>query len=237
LLVTKNVNLNKLGVIIKLMQPLEQNTDNNNPNINQNPPNTTSTVGAVAQNNVNQVAPTPPNIPQSQLKNYIDNQTNLTNNNNTAASQNKSFELTIVAVQAICIAVILLDFFSPLLLRSTTLMLAGAVLIGVGVAFAVWARLSFMQHMKIFPSPNEKGFLVTGGPYALVRHPVYSGLILACLGLLLIFPTIGRIIAFLALIFVLNKKIKYEEMLLSAKYNGYQKYIQSTNKLIPRIHR
>jgi protein-S-isoprenylcysteine O-methyltransferase Ste14 len=178
---------------------------------------------------------TPPNIPQSQLKEYLAQQASNQETANEKLNNKPSFELMIVALQFLTIAFLVFDFFSPLVFRSTTAMVAGSMLIGLGTALAIWARASFKQHMKIFPSPGEKSFLVTGGPYSLMRHPTYSGVLLVGFGLLLVYPSVLKLIAFPALVFIILVKIKYEEKLLANKFSGYTMYQENTGKLIPKI--
>lgn len=55
----------------------------------------------------------------------------------------------------------------------------GLVLFGLGLGFAVWARLHIGRNWGTPMSQKDDPELVTSGPYALVRHPIYSGILLA----------------------------------------------------------
>ncbi|MGH8141555.1 MAG: methyltransferase family protein [Steroidobacteraceae bacterium] len=58
----------------------------------------------------------------------------------------------------------------------------GVVLCVLGVCLALWARVHLGTNWGMPMSRKESPELVTTGPYALVRHPIYSGLILAMIG-------------------------------------------------------
>jgi protein-S-isoprenylcysteine O-methyltransferase len=58
----------------------------------------------------------------------------------------------------------------------------GTVLAVAGIAFAMWARLHLGSNWSGTPSIKEGHELVTSGPYRFVRHPIYTGIIVAALG-------------------------------------------------------
>ncbi len=58
----------------------------------------------------------------------------------------------------------------------------GAIVCASGVALAIWARVQLGRNWGMPMSLREEPELVTSGPYAYVRHPIYSGLLLAMLG-------------------------------------------------------
>jgi protein-S-isoprenylcysteine O-methyltransferase Ste14 len=66
---------------------------------------------------------------------------------------------------------------------------AGVALCAVGIAFAIWARLCIGQNWGMPMSLREGHELVTTGPYAFVRHPIYTGILLALAGTVL---TVGH---------------------------------------------
>jgi protein-S-isoprenylcysteine O-methyltransferase Ste14 len=59
---------------------------------------------------------------------------------------------------------------------------AGLVLFGLGLAFAIWARVHIGRNWGQPMSRKDQPELVTSGPYRLVRHPIYSGILTAGLG-------------------------------------------------------
>ena len=58
----------------------------------------------------------------------------------------------------------------------------GVALCAIGLAFAIWARVYLGKNWGMPMSLKVELELATTGPYALVRHPIYSGVLLAMLG-------------------------------------------------------
>ena len=58
----------------------------------------------------------------------------------------------------------------------------GLVLFALGLAFAVWARVHIGRNWGTPMTQKKEPELVTSGPYRLVRHPIYSGVLLAGIG-------------------------------------------------------
>ncbi|MDQ1401194.1 MAG: hypothetical protein QOK20_3126, partial [Acidimicrobiaceae bacterium] len=58
----------------------------------------------------------------------------------------------------------------------------GLVLFALGLAFAVWARVQIGRNWGAPMTQKDEPELVTGGPYHLVRHPIYAGILVAGVG-------------------------------------------------------
>ncbi len=71
---------------------------------------------------------------------------------------------------------------------STSAALAGALVCVVGLAFAVWARVTLGRNWGMPMTLHEKPELVTSGPFAYVRHPIYTGIALMFIGSSLAYP-------------------------------------------------
>jgi len=65
---------------------------------------------------------------------------------------------------------------------------AGAVLCVIGLAFAIWARVTLGRHWGMPMTLRDTPALVTSGPYAYVRHPIYTGLATMMIGTTLVYP-------------------------------------------------
>jgi Putative protein-S-isoprenylcysteine methyltransferase len=77
--------------------------------------------------------------------------------------------------------------------------------------------------------------LVTGALYARVRHPIYFGLLLASVGVVLDAGPWPQFAILLLLYVLLNIKASYEEELLAKRYPDYKAYAQKTPRFFPRI--
>lgn len=99
-----------------------------------------------------------------------------------------------------------------------------------------WSVLTMQKSkLKIFPEPSPDAILVKEGPYKYIRHPMYTSVLLGCIGLILIDFNLIRLIVFSILFFDLLFKLEWEEKMLLQKFAGYQDYCKSTHKLIPLI--
>lgn len=106
-----------------------------------------------------------------------------------------------------------------------------------GLALGAWAILSVgAGRVSILPTPRADARLVTGGPYAAIRHPMYSALLLATLPLVIAAPSALRITLWAILLVDLLFKLHYEERLLKAKFPDYGDYVKRTRKLIPLVY-
>jgi protein-S-isoprenylcysteine O-methyltransferase Ste14 len=109
----------------------------------------------------------------------------------------------------------------------------GVVLCAVGIGFAIWARRYLGRNWGMPMSLQQDHELVTTGPYRLVRHPIYSGILLAVLGSALA----QTIFWFLPLViwgiyFIYSAKV--EERLMSQEFpHVYPAYRAKTKMLIP----
>lgn len=111
----------------------------------------------------------------------------------------------------------------------------GVALCAVGIAFAVWARWHLGRNWSSVPTLKEGHELVTSGPYARVRHPIYTGMLSAALGTAL---TIGGValIAFVACCVTFLWRVPVEERLMQQQFpDDYPAYRARTKALIPFV--
>ncbi|MDR3571516.1 MAG: isoprenylcysteine carboxylmethyltransferase family protein [Candidatus Pacebacteria bacterium] len=110
----------------------------------------------------------------------------------------------------------------------------GVVLCGAGVSFAIWARMHLGRNWGMPMSLKEEAELVTSGPYAYVRHPIYTGFILAGLGSSLV--TVWWVPPFIVLSAYFVYAGKREEMSMQNEFpNRYPEYMKRTKMLIPFV--
>lgn len=117
-------------------------------------------------------------------------------------------------------------------------LLVGSVLVLVGAAIALWAVaiLRSASALTALPHPREGARLVDGGPYRLVRHPIYAALIVAAIGATLARASVAAGAATLALAVTLDLKRRREELWLAERFQGYAAYRQRTKALIPFLY-
>ena len=92
-----------------------------------------------------------------------------------------------------------------------------------GVALGVWAGRTLGPSMTAFPKPRDDGVLVEDGPYAYVRHPIYTGGFLFFLGYGLV-TSIPATAAAVALAVLWHFKAGVEERHLATRFAGWEDY-------------
>ena len=125
-----------------------------------------------------------------------------------------------------------LAFIGPVIARTPIWLLLEALGLGLGV-WAIVAMRFF--NFNVTPDVKIDGYLVERGPYACIRHPMYTSLILICAALVANDFSWPRLAIFLLLVVDLVVKLRYEEGLLSAHYTQYSDYMTRTKRLIPFV--
>ena len=109
------------------------------------------------------------------------------------------------------------------------------VLFFSGVAMDAWAFLYLGRGLTPSPLPNGAGKLVVKGPYAIARHPIYTGVILLSIGITIRSGSFLVIGATLALIVLFAVKARWEEKHLASTFPGYPDYMSSTGRFVPYV--
>ena len=109
------------------------------------------------------------------------------------------------------------------------------VAVGAGVALGVWALSANRPgNFNVHPEPRAGGRLVREGPYRWIRHPMYSALLLAGLGLV-IGAGAWSAVALAALASVLWLKARIEEAAMRAAHPDYADYERHTRRFVPFV--
>jgi protein-S-isoprenylcysteine O-methyltransferase Ste14 len=111
----------------------------------------------------------------------------------------------------------------------------GILIVAAGLGFSIWARVHLGRNWSGSVTVKENHTLVTSGPYARIRHPIYTGILLAFLGTAL---AVGEWRALLALILVfvaLIIKSRTEEERMCATFPHYDDYRRRTAALVPFV--
>ena len=143
----------------------------------------------------------------------------------------------VVAQFVLMVAVVVAGFVPPDWPQGAQRMLSlvGAVLALAGVGFAVWAGRTMGRSLTPFPKPVEAG-LVTHGPFAIVRHPIYTGGLSLFVGYSL-FAGVPALVLTGLLALLWAGKLRVEEGLLTAVYDAYPAYqARVRRRLIPFVY-
>jgi protein-S-isoprenylcysteine O-methyltransferase Ste14 len=118
---------------------------------------------------------------------------------------------------------------------SNILPIVGAVLTALGVAFAVWARYVLGKNWSAAVTIKESHELIGSGPYARIRHPIYSGVVLALLGTALAIGEWRGLLSVFVAFFSFLIKARKEEALLSGEFgSAFEDHLARTGMFFPR---
>jgi len=110
---------------------------------------------------------------------------------------------------------------------------AGAV---TGLAIALWARIHLGNYWSDKVVLRDDHQLIRTGPYAYLRHPIYSGALLGVLGTALIVDQWRGFVAFALLFVNYTIKAKREERILADRFNEeFRQHQRGTGFLLPRF--
>jgi protein-S-isoprenylcysteine O-methyltransferase Ste14 len=113
--------------------------------------------------------------------------------------------------------------------------IAGAVLIAAGGVLAARGLYDLRDALTALPYPRADADLVQTGVYALVRHPIYGGIVVAAVGWGLLTASPAALLASVALFGFFQLKSRREEIWLAGRFAGYAAYRARTRRLIPWI--
>ena len=112
----------------------------------------------------------------------------------------------------------------------------GAVLTWAGVAFAIWARYHIGRFWSASVALKTGHELIRSGPYRRIRHPIYTGILLALAGTTLAVGRYRGIAAFAIILASLIRKSKQEEALLAGQFGpAFEEHRRQTGFFLPRL--
>jgi protein-S-isoprenylcysteine O-methyltransferase Ste14 len=112
----------------------------------------------------------------------------------------------------------------------------GLALTTVGLGFALWARFTIGRNWGRLITVQEGHKVVRTGPYAIVRHPIYSGFMLATLGTAIAHGEIGGLVATALVVICWGYKSRLEERFLIEQFGAdYEAYRHHVKGLIPGV--
>jgi protein-S-isoprenylcysteine O-methyltransferase Ste14 len=107
---------------------------------------------------------------------------------------------------------------------------AANTLLVFGLGFAVWS-IRYLD--RSFSMIAQARAVVRSGPYAVVRHPLYTGELVALLGTVLVHPGVWSVGVWAAILCLQAYRVRHEEAILAATLEDYRDYQRSTPQLIP----
>jgi protein-S-isoprenylcysteine O-methyltransferase Ste14 len=110
---------------------------------------------------------------------------------------------------------------------------ASLVLVALGGAWRCLGALG--SALTPLPEPLPGGPLVTGGPYARCRHPLYRQILLGALGMALLLGSLLHLALLLTLAALLGGKARREERGLLLLHSGYDRYRTETPAIVPHL--
>jgi protein-S-isoprenylcysteine O-methyltransferase Ste14 len=112
----------------------------------------------------------------------------------------------------------------------------GVVLCIGGLAFCVWARFTLGRNWSGVVTFKGGHELITRGPYAIVRHPIYTGILIMLVGTIIVLGRVAGIIGLPLVFWSFWIKLRYEEQLMLEKFpDQYAAYQQRTRRIIPFV--
>ena len=126
----------------------------------------------------------------------------------------------------------------PIFQETAAAQVSGIVLCAAGVAISIWARKILGRNWSGVATLKENHELVRSGPYRFVRHPIYSGIILALLGTVLATgPFVFSAIAVLVIAVLFKfRSLREEKLMLTQFPEAYPQYMQDVKSLIPYVY-
>jgi protein-S-isoprenylcysteine O-methyltransferase Ste14 len=114
---------------------------------------------------------------------------------------------------------------------------AGIVLFAIGLAVTVGSQQWMGRSWRVGVDEGERTELVTGGPFAIVRNPIYAGIMAVVVGLALIVPSIASFASVLFLVASLEAQTRVVEEPYLVRVHGeeYLRYAGRVGRFVPGI--
>ncbi len=149
----------------------------------------------------------------------------------------RRFAGTRVAIIVIIVILVRLKFFKGrhTVVSDPLLQGIGLALVVLGLALAVWARAYLGRNWGMPMTEKANPELVTTGPYSSIRHPIYTGLILAMAGTAVAVSLYWLIVAAALGGYFIYSAVMEERYMAGIFPDTYPRYQQETKMLIPYI--
>jgi len=120
--------------------------------------------------------------------------------------------------------------------HNVSVVILGMVLTWLGVALAIWARYHLAENWSGRVTIKQGHELIRIGPYARLRHPIYSGLLLATLGTAVVIGEWRCLVGVCLVLLAYSIKAEREEAMLTEQFGeAFQEHRRHTGFLLPRL--
>ena len=141
--------------------------------------------------------------------------------------------IALVAVLTLKGSVLAIPWNRAVLPRTIGMSIFAASLVLLGLVIAIWARVTLGGNWSARVTLKENHELIQRGPYRIVRHPIYSGLLVMILGTAILAGQASGFFALFICFLGFWIKSRQEEKLLTRHLPGYEEYKAHTKALIP----
>lgn len=118
----------------------------------------------------------------------------------------------------------------------SSVLYVGFVISMVGILFSIWGRMALGSNWSADAVLKSGQTLIRNGPYALVRHPIYSGITLGMIGSAIALGNVGGLLAVILILIFSFLRITYEESMMNEKFGDeWKKYAKRVKRFIPWV--
>lgn len=142
-------------------------------------------------------------------------------------------DIVFVGIQFLLFVIYLTPLFSFEFKTNEFIKYSAFVLAVIGLLTVALAFLQMNKSLTPFPTPKVSGALIQTGLYKYVRHPIYSGIILAALGFGVYRGSVWKMFVGILLWILFYFKSRYEETLLAGRFKEYENYRARTFRFFP----
>lgn len=137
----------------------------------------------------------------------------------------------------VAIGVLAPDLYSVRVLPDLLpVVIVGLLVAVLGMGFALWARLHLGKNWSSRPAIRENHTITRTGPYAIVRHPIYTGILTAILGTAIATGSLLACVCLLVIGVLFLVKIRMEEQFLLEEFGEeYERYRMDVKALVPYV--
>jgi protein-S-isoprenylcysteine O-methyltransferase Ste14 len=112
----------------------------------------------------------------------------------------------------------------------------GSAITLAGVLFAIWARWNLGKNWSAAVTIKQGHQIIRTGPYAHIRHPIYTGMLIGVIGTALAMGEYRGLLAFAIIFFSFSRKARKEEKFLAANFGEpFLEHKQRTGFFLPRF--